>query len=72
MLQCDNGGTALLTVFIQPNITKNVFDSQAFRLLFEREINIKYQNDFTLLMHICIRQPQILNNDLWFIPKLLE
>ena len=47
------------------------FDSHAFRTLFNEEYNIRDEDNLTALMALCSRNANLLERDLWFIPKLL-
>ena len=68
----EEGETALIKLFWSNHLTKINFNAEWFKYLFYKEKNIFGNAGWTPLMSICNRNSQILNNNLWFIPKLLE
>ena len=67
-----NKDCALILLFWSDRALEVDFNSDAFKILFDTEKDLCDDENWTVLMCICYKNPDILENDLWFIPELLK
>ena len=68
----NDGHVALIALFRSDRAIEVNFNSDGFKLLFEKEKNMLDAQGMTVLMHLCTTNKHFLDTDLWFIPELLE
>ena len=61
-----------MRLFESKYLTEAVFETEAFKYLFENTINMYSLNGWSVLMVICEENRNLLDKNLWFLPKLFE
>jgi len=61
----NNNVTALMIFYSSSNLKIEHFENNNFKLLYEKEINVRDKYNNTFLMYLCLRNPNLLNHNIF-------